>query len=131
MTLYVMGRPKAQPRARRSKSGGMYTPSTADEWKTAIIDAAVRAGLTHRPKGPVAVKIRFELPRPKRLAFAKDPVPHVAKPDVDNLEKAVLDALTTAGAWLDDSQVYDIRSTKLYAERDANPGAWIFLTYEG
>lgn len=130
MTLYVKGKPKAQPRPRRSKSGGVYTPPSADEWKAAVVDAAVRAGLTNRRKGPVAVKIRFELPRPKRLALATDPVPHVAKPDVDNLEKAVLDALTTAGAWLDDSQVYDIRSTKLYAERDANPGAWIFLTFE-
>ncbi len=34
------------------------------------------------------------------------------KPDVDNLAKLILDAMTKAGYWLDDNQVCDLRVTK-------------------
>jgi Holliday junction resolvase RusA-like endonuclease len=33
-------------------------------------------------------------------------MPHTQKPDKDNLEKAVMDALTSIGIWKDDCQVY-------------------------
>ncbi|MCL2139963.1 MAG: RusA family crossover junction endodeoxyribonuclease [Treponema sp.] len=37
------------------------------------------------------------------------------KPDLDNLLKAVMDALTAAGAWKDDAQVRSIKASKHYA----------------
>ena len=38
--------------------------------------------------------------------------PRITKPDVDNLAKLILDAMTKAGYWHDDNQVCDLRITK-------------------
>lgn len=37
-----------------------------------------------------------------------------SKPDIDNLLKAALDALTDAGMWSDDSQVVQVNAAKMY-----------------
>lgn len=48
--------------------------------------------------------------RKKRAALMNQP--HRAKPDIDNLEKAFLDALCE-----DDSYIWDLRKTKLWSEK--------------
>lgn len=40
------------------------------------------------------------------------------RPDCDNYAKAILDAMTTVGAWQDDSQVVQLNVSKRYAVRD-------------
>jgi Holliday junction resolvase RusA-like endonuclease len=45
---------------------------------------------------------------------------HAKKPDRDNLDKAVMDALKGL-AWIDDSQVCDGRIIKLIAAGDEQP----------
>lgn len=118
-TVRVDGIPKGQPRARSSSfRKGVYTPSSADEWKARI----VRAFENHMPDAPYDVPIRaditFFMKRPKTWSKrirelyggrSKDvpdgPVFHVGKPDRDNLEKAALDALTQAGFFWDDNIV--------------------------
>lgn len=40
-------------------------------------------------------------------------MPDRRRRDLDNLQKAVFDALTKAGFWLDDSQVVDYRVVKM------------------
>jgi len=129
--LVVYGVPKAQPRPRSFAVKGkarMYNPATAEGWKQRIGTAA----LTQRPgtplQGPLRVSIDFYLPRPKRLCRKKDPngpIRHTAKPDRDNLEKAVLDALTAIGFWGDDCQVCAGQVRKFYHGKDAQPGARI------
>lgn len=48
----------------------------------------------------------LELPLPGRLAVAlRFFEPNRLKRDLDNLPKAILDALTQAGLWLDDAQI--------------------------
>ena len=59
----------------------------------------------------MSVRITFFMPRPKTV---KRHMPTVT-PDVDKLCRAVLDALTDAGVWVDDSQVVDLGATKIYA----------------
>lgn len=71
----------------------------------------------------VAVALRFGLPRPKghwgtgrnadRLKPSAPAWP-ATKPDVDKLERAVLDALTGV-LWADDSQVVVLSADKVYA----------------
>jgi Holliday junction resolvase RusA-like endonuclease len=40
---------------------------------------------------------------------------HIAKPDLDNLAKAVMDAISDLGTiWRDDSQVAALRMSKMY-----------------
>lgn len=56
----------------------------------------------------------FHLPLPKKPRKSKGQVvgyPHKQTPDIDNLLKALLDAL-----FLEDSGVFDIRGTKLWGE---------------
>ena len=128
------GTPVAQPRVRavaRGKHASVYDPGTANAWKEAI----VAAGERHRPaaplQGPLRVVLRFYFPRPKRLLRKKDPIDriaHTAKPDTDNLVKAVLDCLTGADWWGDDAQVCDVHATKWYCNKGGTPGLIAFIT---
>ena len=72
-------------------------------------------------EGSVDVELVFYLPRPKT---APRRVLHPAKkPDLDKLQRAALDALTSAGAWRDDSQVVDVVARKRFAGGVFDPAA--------
>ena len=121
--FFVAGTPKGQPRVkafRRGAHAGVYTPPTADAWKS-----AVRAdGLKNCPavafEGAVFISLHFTLPRPKSHFNSKGVKPGAptwvtGKPDADNLAKAVLDALGDTGRWWrDDSQVVSLIVSKTY-----------------
>lgn len=132
-SLMVYGEPKGQPRQRHFaiKIGGKYTaraytPGTAEAWKSAIACAAKETGiadLNHR--GPVHVVMIFEFARPKshygsgknaNTVKAGAPRRHLGKPDLDNVAKAAMDALTQVGVWHDDSQVERVFMEKIWAE---------------
>ena len=142
LSFTVLGTPKAQPRPRFSRNGHAYDPGSADEWKDAVANAATRALILAQPQikeaiqTPVALRLEFYMPRPKshfrkgeiRVIYQTEKgFSHVIKPDLDNLEKAVMDALTTAGIWKDDSQVCSKKSAKFYANGD--PGCAVTITY--
>ena len=132
----VDGSPKAQPRPRafaRKLGNGQtvvraYEAGTAENWKSRIADGS-RPFLPVSPlEGPIRVDLDLLLPRPKRLFRKKDPageLPHDKKPDRDNCEKAVLDAMTELGWWRDDAQVCAGEVRKLYHAKDGRPGARI------
>ena len=123
----ILGKPKAQPRVKaysRGGKAGVYTPSTADEWRR-----TVKAGLArHASKklaGAFEVELDFFLDRPrshfrtgKYSHILKSDVPkyHTKKPDVDNFAKLILDVLSKIEYWEDDSQVVSLRVTKQYAD---------------
>jgi Holliday junction resolvase RusA-like endonuclease len=127
----AFGLPKAQPRVkacRRGNHAGVYTPKVADDWKSIIRGAADKSWAGVQLDGPVAVKLLFYLPRPKAHHRANGelkadaPVWHPSKPDLDNLEKAVLDALTNLGIWRDDGQVCSVEKQKVYVGASQRPG---------
>lgn len=114
VTLNVAGIPAAQPRqkfARRGNYVHTYTPKSADSWKSAIRAEAIKSGVQIGKGVPVALSIVFTMPRPKSRAGE---IQHVVKPDIDNLAKAVMDALSDAGVWHDDAQVYRLYVSKGY-----------------
>ena len=142
LELHVIGEPKGQPRARaciRGKHAGMYDPGTADSWKGCIADA-IRDALKEQVvesfplfTGPTRVDCTFFFPRPK-AHFHKDgrirldaPVYHIAKPDRDNLDKAVLDILTQKQVLADDKQVCAGLIQKFYAAQGQAAGARIHI----
>jgi Holliday junction resolvase RusA-like endonuclease len=106
------------------KTGHTYNPNTAKEWKETIQTYFM---LHRQPQieGPVNLSVSFFLPKPKRLVGVDRSIPHVSKPDADNLLKAVMDAMTDAGIWRDDSLVFSISVDKWYARGE--PGAQIIV----
>jgi Holliday junction resolvase RusA-like endonuclease len=114
-SLFVNGIPKAQPRPRKGRYGNFYNPPSADEWKAEIRAAFLQC---RRPPitGPVRLRVDFYLPRPKGMKdTGEQNIPHVKKPDADNLLKAVMDAMTEAGVWEDDALVFNPDPAKYYA----------------
>jgi len=134
--LAVIGLPRPQPRVRVPRHGHAYNPPSADAWKDRILLAA-RAVRPRVPlTGPLRVDILFLFPRPawhfvgrrhERGLCPEAPVWHAARPDRDNLDKAVLDALTRAGLWGDDAQVADGRIEKRYLQPGEAAGAFVTI----
>jgi len=91
------GRPASEPRRRR---GGTASCSPA-------LFVAV---YFKRPKSHFYTGKRSDVLRPDAPNF------HTSKPDRDNLDKAILDALTNAGIWKDDAQVCAGIITKSYVQ---------------
>lgn len=141
-TCTVYGIAKPQPRPRRAKHGGVYTPQTATEWKKAIVRAVREAGeFPAEPMtGPIYANLQFFLPRPKRLAgpkYSDGPILKATRPDIDNYEKALLDCLGLgrgrqrdglhAGLWVDDGQVCQSWCVKRYCGKDGEPRTHIYV----
>lgn len=130
--FFAEGIPKGQPRPRAFAVNGkarVYDAGTAEGWKGCVA-AAARQYLPREPLGgPLSLSVSFQMPRPKshvgkRGLLPSAPREHLSKPDVDNLLKAVMDCLTTLGAWRDDTQVVEVRASKAYA-LGKRPGASI------
>lgn len=87
-------------------------------WRSQVVEQASRA-IEHSVgefpiDGPVQVWVTFSLKHPKRNGT---PWP-TKRPDVDKLARAVLDALTIAGVFGDDSQVVHLTARKVWALGD-------------
>jgi Holliday junction resolvase RusA-like endonuclease len=129
-TFRVFGEPKGQPRARHTKMGHIYTPSSGAGFRSAIQDAAMEAGLYNRGlSSALRVDERFFFPTPKRLerASLRGPIPHMSKPDRDNCDKLLLDALTQIGVWKDDALVSAGVIEKWYASPSIQPGVEVTI----
>jgi Holliday junction resolvase RusA-like endonuclease len=143
--IVVPAIPVAQPRAKASTFGGhvkMYTPTSiknADGSRKphpiAAFKATVRMAFRDAYKGPplsgaLRCDCLFVMPRPKNLIWktrSMPRLPHVAKPDRDNLDKAVLDALKGL-AWIDDCQVCQGAIDKFIASGYEQPHVVITIT---
>jgi Holliday junction resolvase RusA-like endonuclease len=140
ITFQVTGEPKAQPRPRAfamkmgdgKYSARVFDAGTAEGWKSQIAIAAK----PHQPEqpllGPVLVNATFVFARPNLHYRSNNPAKplrddaphwHTKKPDRDNLDKALLDALTQLGGfWRDDTQVCAGEIRKVFG---SSPGALV------
>jgi len=125
MTLFVPGTPRPQGSKSRASSGRMYEASKyLKAWRRDVTLMAARHFRGVTLKGEVRLALDFVMPRPLRasdLAY----VPCAKKPDIDKLERAIMDALTDAGAWKDDCQVVAVAKVKRTALAGETPGVWI------
>lgn len=101
--------PCPRPRiAVRGKIAHAYYPASYKDWKEAakalIEDACIERALV----GPLCLTAAFVVPRPKTTKLS------APKPDLDNYVKALMDALTAAGVWVDDYQVESLTATKAW-----------------
>lgn len=119
--------PIAQPRQRhriaQTADGATYVKNYVPErhpvqdFKASVRKACADAYTGAPLEGPLALDLLFVLPRPKYLCWRKKPMPRQwcpARPDFDNLAKAVCDALS-ALLWRDDIQLADVRVQKFVA----------------
>jgi Holliday junction resolvase RusA-like endonuclease len=118
-------RPRAAPRygaGGRIVGARAHHSSAYTAWKAAAA-AEARACWDGRPAldGPVQVHICAVLSPPK-AARPMGGAPRrwaPRKPDVDNVAKGVLDALTDAGVWMDDAQVVALSVHRCWGAVDA------------
>jgi Holliday junction resolvase RusA-like endonuclease len=115
--FHVLGAPIPKGRPRAYHAGEhirMYTPATTADWERSIREQA----RVHRPAqlldGPLAIELTFYRLRPKS-APRRITLP-ATRPDLDNLAKAVLDALRGV-IYRDDAQIVD----KLLRKRFGDP----------
>ena len=123
--LYVEGNPvpKSRPRVvTKGKRRFAYTPKKVKTWENHIKEEA-KKHFNSPMDWPVVVTLKFYMPRPKsrRLDLW---VP--TTPDLDNLEKSVLDGLNGI-AYTDDKLVVAKSSSKKYVQ-DGVPGVDIVVT---
>jgi crossover junction endodeoxyribonuclease RusA len=120
LDVFVPGRPAPQGSKRflgnRGGKGITVESSKAVAPWRADIREHVAARRSEPPlAGALAVRLEFVLPRPVSTPKRRTPAA-VKRPDLDKLVRAVLDALGSAGLWVDDSQVVDLATSKRLAE---------------
>jgi crossover junction endodeoxyribonuclease RusA len=135
---FVPGVPRPQGSltlARNPRTGKEFArysgPTVA--WRQTLHGALSQWWQQPPVEGPVAVEFTFWMPRPKAHYSARGglkasaPVWHVSQFDLDKMCRAVDDALTDAGVWLDDGQVASLLATKRYVAVGGRPGVAIRL----
>ena len=117
MTLIPID-PIAASRPRVTRNATFYSKRYTD-FKAACNDYL---SLTHKMPildGAVRLRVVFDMPIPKSWSKKRkneaEGCYHTSKPDSDNLQKALLDAMNGI-VFEDDSQVADIRAVKRYAK---------------
>ena len=122
LSITIIPKPKERPRA--AMIGGharIFTPKTTEAYEKEIRAAWIRANGEKPEEGPLRARIYFGLPIPKsetkanKLQMLQRKVFPTKKPDLDNLAKAVLDALNGV-AYKDDCQIVTMLSKKNYSE---------------
>jgi len=125
LTFIVNGKPYGQKRARAVRMGGfvrMYSPQGNVDYAKAVQEAFLEMirgkTLPFYEQVPIGVKITayFNPPKLTKKEQALDLPKHtrpLKKPDVDNIAKAILDALNNF-AYEDDAYVIDLQVVKRY-----------------
>lgn len=112
-SFVVPGEPVAQGSMVRTAHGMRHSkPLQITYYRSAVAAAWETVGIADPLTGPLQLEVTFVLPRPK-TAPKRRTQPEV-KPDLDKLLRALGDALTLTGAWIDDGQVTRIAASKIY-----------------
>lgn len=121
ISIFTTPIPKGRPRfygghAVTPEKTRKYEKLVRDSWTHGLIDAE-----------DVIVHMVFVMPIPKSYSKKKQAAlvgaPHTKKPDLDNLVKAVLDALN-GKAFADDSVISCINASKEYG---TEPSVWVLI----
>jgi len=120
--LRVLATPKPKQRPRMAPNGNVYTPRETTEYEK-LIAWSYRAKSKLLFRGGVTLEIEFGFAPAKstkrELAenMISGAVLYTKRPDLDNLVKAVKDALNGI-AWIDDCQVVSMVAKKKYAKEE-------------
>jgi len=142
--IFVPGLPVTQGSGKaitsRSTGRAMYLHSNAKalrQFRQALKRAWTSAYPTAEPAtGPLQLSVTQIIARPAShygtgrnsgLLKAKAPGYPDKRPDLDKILRAVGDACTDAGIWVDDAQVIKVTAKKEYALQLETPGVYIAI----
>jgi len=113
----------------------MYTPGKTSQWEAEAVKSICLSGVG-KPMlyGALRIDIVAVFERPQRMMTKRWPNKreyHTSKPDKDNVEKIVMDALQKAGVIRDDCIVCTGETSKWYADRVETPHIAITITWLG
>lgn len=136
LDITIHGNPAGQAATSRSATGHTYYSNgkRLKPWRKAIIAEATRVkGDTWVPlTGPIEVHAVVVVP-PLKSAPKRTRIWPVTRSsgDIDHHARSLLDSITAAGIWLDDSQVVELRISKVYPSEEpwslTVPGARIHI----
>lgn len=133
----IPGDPVGKGRPRASIVGHarfrMRTPEKTAKW-----EAYAAAWMAQKWSGdalrcPVTVSIKAVFARPKSKMWKTKPtprLPHTARPDADNVAKAVCDSLEKAGILHNDSQACRLTISKWVASGHEQPHVSVTVAWE-
>ncbi|MDR4022740.1 MAG: RusA family crossover junction endodeoxyribonuclease [Eubacteriales bacterium] len=131
--ITIPGTPVAKGRPRVGRYG-TYTPKKTATYESYVQYCwAAEYGAQPPSEQPLEVSVIFYMPIPKsitkkaREAITEGVTKHTKKPDLDNMAKAILDALNGL-AYKDDSQIY---SLTLYKTYDDSPSTTVTIKEAG
>jgi Holliday junction resolvase RusA-like endonuclease len=132
ISFTIEGAPVPKGRPRFTRTGHTFTPTKTRQYE-ALVTARAREAMVGKRKieKPNAVRVDilavFPVPaswsKKRRLAALQGVDHHVSKPDLDNVQKAILDSMNGI-VFEDDSQVIDSRTRKAYGPE---PGVKVFI----
>lgn len=112
MIVYI--EPIACPRPKVTRHGSTYYPMNYKIW---IKEMRQRLESMEIPNGSLHIDLLFIVKRPKALRNPKERILHSKRPDLDNMVKAVLDALPLD----DDARIVSLSAKKYYAAAGEQP----------
>lgn len=134
--FFVGGKPHGKGRPRFDRRGHAYTPQATRDYEMKVREAA-RAEIKKLMAWPmdqhydVRILAGFPIPNSwskQKKELARNGELYPGKPDVDNLEKSILDALNGL-AYSDDSQVIQLSISKYYVTEHA--GVYVHVVISG
>lgn len=120
--IEIPGVPVGKARPRFTRSGRVYTAKKTTEYEHRVALGFLHSGeKSFAQNVPLVIDIIAEMPIPKSTPkyklkqMVEEEIPHIKKPDLDNIVKAVLDGLNGI-AFPDDNQICRISAFKKYSE---------------
>jgi len=110
--LFIDCKPTPKARPRLKKGGGAYTPKKT-VIEEAVIGYTLNAEMSRHRLVPTSQAIRVELGFYFRPAKSNKALFHIKTPDLDNLVKLAMDAMTGV-VYLNDAQVISLYCYKHY-----------------
>lgn len=133
LSMTILVTPVSVQKGARFGRGRFYT----DKKKLLYYGRIETEAKIHAPiepiTGPIEVEWRFYMDRPRKYLgkkYPEDSFPCIEKPDLFNLVKGAEDALTKAGVWVDDKQIWHSSVSKFYRETDMPPRIELTITYD-